>query len=131
MSEAFRMPTEEEPATLLLGDCLEALTSLNGDGFALITDPPYGINHMTGFSPSCAWYDRPIVGDDSPRLRDTAIAWARQVKAPWACFGTWKVAPPEATRGILIWDKGPAFGLGDLSFPWKPSWEMICVGGPG
>jgi DNA modification methylase len=32
---------------------------------------------------------------------------------------------------VLIWDKGPAFGMGDLSMPWKPSYEEIYVLGRG
>ena len=30
-----------------------------------------------------------------------------------------------------MWDKGPASGMGDLSFPWKGSFELIYVGGEG
>lgn len=32
---------------------------------------------------------------------------------------------------MLIWDKGPQFGMGDLSFPWKPSFEEIYIIGDG
>ena len=38
---------------------------------------------------------------------------------------------PAGVRGVLVWDKGPASGMGDLSFPWKGSWEEIYVGGKG
>jgi hypothetical protein len=30
-----------------------------------------------------------------------------------------------------VWDKGPASGMGDLSIPWKLSWELIFVCGDG
>ena len=38
---------------------------------------------------------------------------------------------PKGVRGVLVWDKGPASGMGDLSFPWKGSWEEIYIGGKG
>jgi hypothetical protein len=46
-----------------------------------------------------------------------------------AAFGTWKTPPIEGTKGSLVWDKGPAFGMGDLKFPWKGSWELIYIRG--
>ncbi len=98
---------------------------------AVVCDPPYGISYTTGFSPLCSWTDSPIDGDETTALRDAAVSWATARALPWAAFGTWKVAPPQGVRGVLVWDKGPAFGMGDLSLPWKPSWEMIFVGGPG
>ena len=73
----------------------------------------------------------PIAGDDTTAIRDAILAWANVRGLPWAAFGSWKVAQPANCRGVLVWDKGPAFGMGDLSFPWKPSWELIFVGGPG
>ena len=32
---------------------------------------------------------------------------------------------------MLVWDKGPATGQGDLSFPWKASWDLIYIRGKG
>ena len=29
----------------------------------------------------------------------------------------------------MVFDKGPGFGMGDLSFPWKPSFELIYIRG--
>lgn len=114
------------------GDALAVLPGMPHDlAAAVVTDPPYGIGYTTGFSPSCSWHNRPIAGDETTGPRDAAVAWAESRRLPWACFGTWKVPPPTAARGALVWDKGPAFGMGDLSFPWKPSWELIFVGGPG
>jgi site-specific DNA-methyltransferase (adenine-specific) len=48
----------------------------------------------------------------------------------------WKLhsvpSPTHAnTRQVLIFDKGPAFGMGDLAFPWKNSFEEIYVIGTG
>jgi DNA modification methylase len=33
-------------------------------------------------------------------------------------------------KAKIVWDKGPAFGAGDLAFPWKPSFEE-CWFSPG
>jgi site-specific DNA-methyltransferase (adenine-specific) len=46
-------------------------------------------------------------------------------------FGTWKTEQPKNVRGKLIWDKGAAFGMGDLAFPFKNSFEEIYVLGDG
>src|SRR5690606_30080856 len=50
---------------------------------------------------------------------------------PWAVFGTWKRPKPTNLRGVLVWEKGDHSGMGDLSFPWKPNWEEIYIGGVG
>ena len=93
----------------------------------VLTDPPYGIEHETNHGAS--WEGKQIAGDSDTAIRDFIIEWCGQ--RPWACFGTWKVPTPASARGVLVWDKGPAFGMGDLSFPWKASWEEIAVGGVG
>jgi len=121
-------------ATLYCGDCLEILPTL-GPPDAMITDPPYGINHSSAYGAS--WMNTKIQGDESIALRDKVIDGfcnsAGCFVAPIAYFGTWKTGPVKDIphRGALIWNKGPAFGMGDLSFPWKQSWEIIYCVGPG
>jgi DNA modification methylase len=118
--------TTDGSVRLYLGDCLDVLPTLSGVD-AVIADPPYGIEHETNHGAS--WERQQIAGDSDTRTRDAIIEWAAD--RPWACFGSWKVQTPTAARGVLVWDKGPAFGMGDLSFPWKASWEEIAVGGRG
>jgi hypothetical protein len=126
------MLRDGEAWRLVLGDARAVLPTLEaGSVDAVIMDPPYGISYTTGFSPSCSWHESPIKGDESTELRDRVIDWTTERGLPWACFGTWKTSPPKGTRAALVWDKGPAFGMGDLSLPWKPSWELVFVGGPG
>lgn len=128
-----------ESSRVILGDCREILPTLAvGTGWAVITDPPYGADHyhkgMTHRTLSdcgASWGCKPIAGDTDTSSRDFVIDWASRLHLPWACFGSWKTGPPPKTRGSLVWDKGPAFGMGDLSFPWKGSWELIYVGGQG
>jgi DNA modification methylase len=123
---------------LLLGDCLEILPLLGKvdavdcsdarmvgwqEGICLITDPPYGIAHSSNYGAS--WQGKQIASDQDTSARDAALEGFDNV----AAFGTWKTPPIVGTKGTLVWDKGPAFGMGDLKFPWKPSFELIYVRG--
>lgn len=120
-------------ATLYRADCLKVLPTL-GDVQAMITDPPYGIAHRTtsggrddtGRNRAYAsWANTEIAGDDSTAARDGAVFGVPNV----ACFGTWKRPPMDGAQTCLVWDKGPATGMGDLSLPWKPSHELIFIRG--
>lgn len=112
-------------ALLYHGDCLEILPEIAWD--VLITDPPYGINHASGWDGP--WKDSAIHGDETTDAREQVLKL--NASRPCAMFGTWRVPRPQGTRAVLIWNKGPASGMGDLSFPWKPSWEEIYVLGDG
>lgn len=132
---AFELPTEAEPVRVICGDALAVLPTLPaGCVDAVVTDPPYGIAYATNYAirgVGATWRGDRIANDDDTAARDYVLSIARGWGVPWACFGSWKMPKPAAVRGVLIWDKGPAFGMGDLSFPWKASWEEIYVGGPG
>ncbi len=112
-------------ATLYRGDARELLSEIVCN--AVITDPPYGISHQSGHGAS--WQNTVIAGDTDTTLRDEVLAAFPAV--PVASFGTWKTPPIANVRGCLVFDKGPAFGMGDLSFPWKPSFELIYIRGDG
>lgn len=121
----------DEGVTLYLGDCREITEWLDAD--VLVTDPPYGISHRSGWARALtvtyAGYKRPINGDADVTLRDEALTlWGPR---PALVFGSWKQPHPAGTRAILIWDKGGAAGMGDLAIPWKPSWEQVYVLGRG
>ncbi len=126
---------DEGGITLYHGDALDILPTLERQpSWAVVTDPPYGIEYATArgrgeIKGYASWSHTTIANDDTTACRDFALAWARGL--PIACFGSWKVPKPVGVRGVLIWDKGPAFGMGDLSFPWKPSWEEIYILGDG
>lgn len=110
--------------TIYHGDCREILPHVTAD--VLVTDPPYGIGYKSG------WFGvlpREIAGDANASLRDWVLAWWGD--RPALVFGTWRVAKPQNTRAVLIYDKGGALGMGDLSIPWKPSHEEIYVLGHG
>ena len=114
-------------ATLYQGDCLSVLPELKAD--CVIMDPPYGMAYQSGYATDALWSGRLIQGDDTTRARDIVIEWANG--RPVLCFGTWKADRPTATKIVLIWDKGGALGMGDLSIPWKADHEEIYVIGKG
>lgn len=113
----------DESVTIYNADCREILPLLEPADFAaLVTDPPYGIAYESN------WYGvlpRAIEGDEDTALRDAVLAWWGT--GPALVFGTWKVERPANVRAQLIYDKGGATGMGDLSIPWKPSHEEIYV----
>ena len=110
--------TDDGAIRLYLADCLDVLPALTGVD-AVVTDPPYGIQHVT--SHGASWEGTQIAGDQDCTLRDAVLSWAAD--KPWACWGSYKTASPANFKAKIVWDKGPAFGAGDLRFPWKPSFE--------
>lgn len=111
---------------IYLGDCREILPLLPKVDLVL-TDPPFGINHASGYGAS--WENTTIANDHSTEARDFVIH--SLAGTAMIIFGTWKMPRPGNTRQVLIFDKGPASGMGDLSFPWKNSFEEIYVIGNG
>lgn len=118
--------------TLFCGDCREILPKL-GRLDAIVSDPPYGINAKLGMGggqkgDGGMWKGVTIPGDLTLADRDIALQLAG---APFAVFGKVNSAPPPGTRATVCWDKGEHTGAGDLSLPWKPSFELVFVGGDG
>ena len=113
---------------LVCADCRDVLPTLEAGAFAvMMTDPPYGYGFESGWESSHR--GRQIANDQDTECRDFAIQWCNG--RPWACFGSWRVLPPVGAKTALVWDKGPASGMGDLSVPWKCSWELIWIAGSG
>lgn len=117
---------DEDGITIYHGDCREILPHLPKVDLVL-TDPPYGINHASGYGAS--WKNTVIANDHNLEARDWVIEWAEGL--PMCIFGTWKTARPSHVKQVLIFDKGPASGMGDLSFPWKNSFEEMYIIGDG
>ncbi len=120
---------EHDGITIYHGDCREVLPAMlffPATG-VIVMDPPYGINHTSSYGSS--WENTRIANDNSTDLRDWLIE--RLSPCPMVVFGTWKIQKPTQTKQMLVWDKGPAFGMGDLRFPWKNSFEEIYVIGNG
>ena len=112
--------TDDGRVKLWRGDCLEILpTWPDGCVDAVVTDPPYGISHCS--SHGASWQGKIINGDADTSTRDFVVSWANTL--PWSMWGSYKTAPPNGFKAKIVWDKGPAFGAGDLTFPWKRSFE--------
>lgn len=111
---------------VVCGDCLDVLPTIASRVDAAVFDPPYGIAHASNWAGP--FRARPVANDDDTAVRDAALA---VLKCPSIVFGSWKRQAPVGVRETLVWDKGPASGMGDLALPWKRSWECIYVIGEG
>jgi len=116
-------------ATLILGDCRDALPAFNNIA-AVLTDPPFGISYASGHATDTLWAGgRAIANDHDTTARDEALALLNGL--PALVFGSRRRPETPGTKMVLTWDKGPALGMGDLSLPWKPTTEEIHVVGKG
>ena len=115
-------------ATLYLGDSRDLLQVFT-ECAAILTDPPFGIAYVSGHATDALWSEGTIRGDRDTSVRDAVLQGMPEV--PMLVFGSDKAPRPTGTRMRLIWDKGPALGMGALDLPWKPSTEEIYVLGNG
>ena len=116
---------EQDGVVIYHGDCRDVLPRVAAD--VLVTDPPYGITHAC--HRGATWNGTVIAHDADTLCRDAVLeGWGSR---PAIVFGSWRQPRPTATREVLVWDKGPASGMGDLRFPWKRSWEEIYILGDG
>jgi DNA modification methylase len=109
-------------ATLYLGDCREIAPTLERPA-AVITDPPYGIDHGAGgaFKASHGWRaTREAVSWDAERPAGEFLQWlgaAADHVALWGGNYFADALPP--TMGWLVWDKGQVdFSLADCELAW-------------
>ena len=115
-------------AMLYLGDARDCLDAFS-ECAAILTDPPFGIDYRSGYATAALWAGDCIRGDADITVRDAVLAGLPVV--PMLVFGSDKAPRPFGVRMRLIWDKGPALGMGALDLPWKPSVEEIYVIGRG
>ena len=99
---------------LYVGDCLAVLPGLTGIS-AVVSDPPYGINHKSGGGTNGKWHNVrhqgvTIRGDETPfdpapllALELPAILWGANFYSDKLPGGGW-----------LVWDKRP--GIEDMQF---------------
>ncbi len=123
---------EDDFVTLYHGDWRDLPVDAWQHAAALVTDPPYGIDYHSG-SRRKEGNARSIRNDQDTATRDYLLAcWNASTEGRTALvFGSPRVEKPIDTKGVLVWDKGGALGMGDLSIPWKFDHEEIYVlGGP-
>jgi DNA modification methylase len=118
---------QDDLVTIYHGDCREIRGWLDAD--VLITDPPYGVGgalSMGGFASERRFGKQTW---DDLDLRDEVLAlWGDR---PAAVFGSPRRLdrPPRYREVPLIWDKGDMVAMGDTSFPWRATYEIIYVSG--
>ena len=117
---------EDDDVTLYHGDCLDVDAWLAAD--VLVTDPPYGIAYRSGWESKNV--PRSIAGDADEALRDAVQSlWGDR---PAAVFASHKQRPWGSPNPLpLIFDKGDVVGMGDLTWPWRPSYELVWIYGAG
>jgi site-specific DNA-methyltransferase (adenine-specific) len=136
--DAIQLPTNDDPVTVVEGDCLEVLRALpDGCVHAVITDPPYGINLRDNSQGGRHGRRRPagenaIVGDETTDLGITVLGWCRERNLPTVAFASPRLPWPGKWSSLLVWDKGGAVGGGgDVKRCWKQTWELIQVARTG
>lgn len=116
---------ERDGVVIYHGDCREIVPLLEPWGVVL-TDPPWGIHHSSGQIGRLK--DVEIAGDADTTLFDWAVTTFGG--GPAVIFGSWR-SPPSSAKAAVVWDKGLGCGMGDLTFPWKPNFEMAYIFGSG
>lgn len=112
---------QDDSVTIYHGDCRDIFAWQGAD--VLVCDPPYGISYQSNHEGELP---RSIANDDTTEVRDYILrAW---LPKPAAVFATWRCSPPVKPRHQLIWSK-PTIGMGDLTFPWGTSYEVVWVFG--
>jgi len=115
---------QRDGITIYHGDCRESLPEIDVD--IMVTDPPFGIAFSSGWDGEHK--GRQIANDETTDARDSVLRhWGDR---PALVFGSWRF-PVDHAKQAIVWDKGDASGMGDLSIPWKPNFELIFVVGSG
>lgn len=120
---------QDDLITLYVGDCLDVREWLDAD--VLVTDPPYGIGGNLSFNGNKGGLVHERQEWDDTLVRDRVRElWGDR---PRAVFGSPRRidAAPAFREVPLVWDKGDTVGMGDTTFPWRPTYELIYVAGKG
>ena len=91
---------------MILGDCREVLPTL-GKVDAVVTDPPYGINHKMTQGGNSPRNTKPIFGDDQPFDPSPLLRW------PCLMFGADHFSERLPAGTFHVWDKNPSGAVSD------------------
>lgn len=108
------------------GDCLEVMATWpDGAVDAVVTDPPYGINHRSNGQRFIK--AEIIAGDDSDSVATAIQKWCGDLVPLVMFFSPYRFLD-FGWRNVLVWDKGEHVGIGgDRRKCWKRDFEMIGV----
>jgi DNA modification methylase len=127
--ESRRPYFQADDVTIWHGDCRDVLPKL-GIADLLITDPPYGVDYVSGHNNR--HHGNPsIFGDDGSLDVMAALRLALdrlRRNRHFYVFGPYDLSLLTLSSTTeLIWDKTRT-GMGDLELPWSPSHERIAFG---
>jgi site-specific DNA-methyltransferase (adenine-specific) len=118
---------QDDAVTIYHGDCREIRAWLLAD--VLITDPPYGVGGALSMSGFASERRFGVQKWDDLDLRDEVLElWGDR---PAAIFGSPRRLDraPSYREVPLVWDKGDMVAMGDTSFPWRATYELIYISG--
>jgi len=104
---------QDDAVTIYHGDCREILPHVSAD--VLVTDPPYGIGHVSGGGTGGKWHrvrhqGVTVAGDDAPFNPLHLVA----LGLPSVLWGANFYCVAEMAGGWLVWDKRA--GIEDMTF---------------
>lgn len=119
------------------GDARQIIPALPEGPYHVITDPPFGVGLMS-HGGRFRRGDRPmfrrrktrlVEGDANQDVGRAVIDLCVSRGWPVCVFASPEHPWPGDWRQHLVWNKGPAVGIGgDRKTCWKASWELIQVG---
>jgi DNA modification methylase len=131
MVQAMKREQLSDDVTLYLGDCLEVMAELEaGSVDAVITDPPYGINIISGGGRGMnGWRDFKAQGDwDKQRPSKEYFDYLLQYKTLIVWGGNYFTDYLPPTQQWLIWDKGQRdFSLADAEMAWSSQNKAVRI----
>ena len=112
---------------VITGDALEVLKTIPaGSVDAVVTDPPYGIQHQS--NGQIFLNAHRCRSDGNIDAMEYACDWAAERDLPMVCFFSPYKPPRVEWRSILVWAKGAHVGGGgDIETCWKRDHELIGV----
>lgn len=115
--------------TLYRGGALAILPTIDPDGVAVVTDPPYGIslknNDRDGHRSARSFA---VSGDKCQTAGVAVLEWAAVNELTTIAFASPSKPWPGEWRNLIAWDKGGAVGGGgDIRTCLKRTWELIQV----
>jgi DNA modification methylase len=128
IDDTLRPYYQDDFVTLYLGDSREILPRLDIVADVLVTDPPYGMDYLSGRGNQ--GFEK-IVGDDNQDVARAVLALSLRLVRRGRhlyvfgdnIFDGLNVASPIQ----LAWDKG-LFTMGNLEIPWGKSFESVWFG---